>query len=94
MDGDFGIERAKKHPFFQSKTISAKTSAADDDDDYVFLDVDAGVYVFAIDCLKIIHTYIHSMPSSDFSQGIGALKIARLVCLQNKNCWHCNHNII
>jgi len=26
------------------------------------------------------------MPSVDFSQGIEALKIARLVCLQKKNC--------
>jgi len=33
---------------------------------------------------SIIHTGTQAMPSSNFSQGIGALKIARLVCLQKK----------
>ena len=30
------------------------------------------------------HTGTQAMPSSDFCQGIGASKIARLVCLQKK----------
>jgi len=39
-----------------------------------------------------MHTGIQAKPCSDFSQGIGALKIARLVCLQKKNCRRYDNN--